>query len=124
MRKIYPAIIVIATTFAALGGLFLSGADMFTPKPVELSRETVFTSYEFTRSVLASCPTERAELDEETQIVTIFYPREEYRDLRERLERQGWQEQGEETGRYTCGDDAIVVERGKLTILPGSLVRR
>ncbi len=124
MRKIYPAIIVVATVFAALGGLCLSGADMFAPEPVELSREAVFDSYEFTRAVLAGCPTEKAELDEETQIVTIFFPREEYRDLRERLERQGWQEQGEESGKYTHGTDAIVVERGKLTILPGCLVQR
>ncbi len=123
MRKIYPAIIVVAAVLAVCGCWFLHGADVFAPKPVELSREAVFSSYEFTRSVLAACPTEKAELDVETQIVTIFYPREEYRDLRERLERQGWQEQGENSGKYTCGDDAIVVERGKLTILPG-LVQR
>ncbi len=122
MRNIYPAIIVVAVALVAWA--VLSCADVFATKPVELSRETVFTSYEFTRSVLASCPTERAELDVETQIVTIFYPREEYRDLRERLERQGWQEQGEESGKFILGGDAIVVERGKLTILPQGLARR
>ncbi len=122
MRNIYPAIIVVAVALAAWA--MLSCADVFATKPVELSRETVFTSYEFTRSVLASCPTERAELDVETQIVTIFYPREEYRDLRERLERQGWQELGEESGKFILGGDAIVVERGKLTILPQGLARR
>ncbi len=122
MRIIYPAIIVVVALLAVWGAL--CGGGVFAAKPVELSREDVFMSYDFTRSVLASCPTEKAELDAETQIVTIFYPREEYRDLRERLERQGWQEQGEESGRYTHGEDAIVVERGKLTILPRELAQR
>ncbi len=122
MKIIYPAIIVVAIAFAAWA--VMSCADMLASKPVEISRETVFNSYEFTRNVLASCPTERAELDEETQIVTIFYPREEYRDLRHRLEREGWQEQGEESGKFMLGNDAIVVERGKLTILPGGLASR
>ncbi len=124
MRKIYPAIIVVVGTLAACGLLSLSASGVFTPEPVEISREAVFTSYEFTRNVLAGCPTEKAELDEQTQIVTIFFPREEYRDLRERLERQGWQEQGAESGRFTHGNDAIVVERGKLTILPNGLAQR
>ncbi len=122
MRIIYPAIIAVTAPFAVWG--LMSLADAYTAKPVEISREAVLTSYEFTRGVLASCPTEKAELDEETQIVTVFYPREEYRDLRERLERQGWQEHGEQSGMYTHGDDVIVVERGKLIILPGSLAQR
>ncbi len=122
MRKTYPAIIVVASVLSALG--LLLGADVFATEPVELSREAVFSSYEFTRSVLASCPTEKALLDEKTQTVTIFYPREEYRDLLHRLEHQGWQEQGEESGTFTCGEDAIVVERGKLTILLNGLASR
>ncbi len=122
MKTIYPAIIVAAVALGAWGLFCAAGA--FEAKPVELSREAVFSSYEFTRAVLAACPTEKAELDEETQIVTIFYPREEYRDLRERLERQGWKEHGEESGRFTHGADAILVERGKLTILPQGLAQR
>ncbi len=124
MRKIYPAIIVVATPLIAWAVLALSEADVFAPKPVEISRETVFNSYEFTRSVLASCPTEKAELDEETQIVTVFFPREEYRDLRHRLEYEGWQEEEAESGKFTLGKESIVVERGKLTILPRGMKQR
>ncbi len=121
MKPVYPAIILVVTLLASWGLLHASG--VLEAKPVQLSREAVFSHYKFTRDVLAACPTERVEMDRKTRAVTIFYPREEYRDLLENLERRGWQEQEAESGRYTLGDDAIVVERGKLTILP-TLARR
>ncbi len=122
MWKIYPAIIAVTlllSVWAVLLGLGLLMDDC-----VEISREKVYAYYDFTREVFANCPIEKAELNVDTNVLTVFYPREEYRDLLRRLERQGWAEEGVQSGRYNLGDESIVVERGALTILPGSVVSR
>ncbi len=122
MRPIYPAIIAVTLLISVWSVMLLPGLLM--DDLVEISREKVYSHYDFTREVFASCPIEKAQLNVDTNVLTVFYPREEYRDLRQRLERQGWAEQGGESGRFSLGQDVILVERGAVTILPRSLARR
>ncbi len=122
MKTIYPAIIAVSLLLAVWA--VVPGRKLWPEDCVEISREKVYSHYDFTREVLAGCPIEKAQLHVNTNTVTVFYPREEYRDLRQRLERQGWAEQGNESGLYLQGQAAIVVERGALTILPRSLAQR
>ncbi len=122
MRKFYPAIIAVCVLLSAWAALL--GPSLLVDDCVEISREKVYAHADFTREVFAGCPIEKAQLNVDTNELTVFYPREEYRDLIERLQRQGWTEQGAQSGRYRLGDGVIVVERGALTILPGSLASR
>ncbi len=121
MKTIYPAMIVVSLLLAVWAAVL--GVCLLTDDSVELSRENIYSHYDFTREVFAGCPIEKAELNVDTNVLTVYYPREEYRGLRQRLERQGWAEQGAESGLYRQGAETIVVERGALTILP-SMVQR
>ncbi len=105
-------------------GAYPFAATLFRDDCVEVSRENVYSHSDFTREVFAGCPIEKAELNRDTNELTVFFPREEYRDLLRRLEQQGWAEQGEQSGHYSLGTENIVVERGALIILPGSLASR
>ncbi len=122
MKTIYPAII--ATTLLLAVWAVIHVSCLLVDDCVEISREKVYSHYDFTREVFAGCPIEKAELNVDTNVVTVSFPREEYRDLRQRLERQGWAEQGEASGLFRQGQDVILVERGALTILPRGLARR
>ncbi len=122
MRTLCTAIIALLLLIAA--GAYPFAATLFRDDCVEVSRENVYSHSDFTREVFAGCPIEKAELNRDTNVLTVFFPREEYRDLLRRLEQQGWAEQGEQSGRYSLGTDNIVVERGALIILSGSLASR
>ncbi len=122
MKTIQPAMIAVTLLLSVWAAIL--GTCLLMDDWVEISREKVYSHYDFTREVLEGCPIEKAQFNVDTNVLTVSYPREEYRTLCQRLEKQGWEEQGEESGLYVLGEETVVMERGELTILPRSLAQR
>ncbi len=124
MKNRHPVIASVALAFLLTAGLALCCSGLFMDDSVEISEEKVYASYSFARDVLEDCPIEKAELNKDSHVVTVYFPREEYRDLRARLRYSGWAEQGEESGEFHHDGEVIRVSRGELSILPHGLAGR
>ena len=94
MSNVYPRMLLLAIAAVLTICSAAWGTVRMKKETEEINKEQVFSDYGFTREVFENCPIEKVVMDADSEVVHIYFPREEYRDLRHRLEHRGWAEQG------------------------------